>query len=239
MNPQGDVRSITSYFNVSHRDPLHRSVVEDMRLWPEAKVHFTVSAEMTQNEKRAILESVAEITGQTCISFTSCLRCRNRIFISRQGGGCWSGVLGMRKGVQKVNLGSGCWRKGTIIHELLHAIGFYHEQSRPDRDGHVTVSMDLIKSDWRSQFHIYTGRLQAIGDFDFGSVMMYPHKHAQVGIHANRPYMVPKYNKAANQRKMGQREGLSTEDVKKIKIAYCKGRYLCSVKSLYNIHNVP
>lgn len=39
----------------------------------------------------------------------------------------------------KVSLAQGCWYKGTVIHEVLHSLGFWHEQSRPDRDNYVRI----------------------------------------------------------------------------------------------------
>ena len=50
----------------------------------------------------------------------------------------------MTGGVQQLSLSSGCYMMGTIIHEFMHAIGFYHEQARRDRDKHIIVHWDNI-----------------------------------------------------------------------------------------------
>lgn len=57
--------------------------------------------------------------------------------------GCHSAV-GRRGGRQALNLqpnepGVGCFRLGTIAHEFLHALGFYHQQSTSDRDNYVDI----------------------------------------------------------------------------------------------------
>ena len=57
---------------------------------------------------------------------------------------CWS-QIGRRGGKQQVSLGKGCDTRGRAIHELMHAIGFLHEQSRQDRDQHISVLKENIR----------------------------------------------------------------------------------------------
>ena len=57
-----------------------------------------------------------------------------------------SSNIGRRGGRQNISIGGGCESKGVVMHEMFHALGRWHEQSRPDRNLFVTVREENIKS---------------------------------------------------------------------------------------------
>lgn len=46
----------------------------------------------------------------------------------------------------RVTLHENCFVKGIVLHELMHALGFTHEQNRPDRDEFVKIDFDNIRN---------------------------------------------------------------------------------------------
>ena len=60
--------------------------------------------------------------------------------------------MGRQGGKQDISIGNGCERLGTVLHEMMHTIGFIHEQSRPDRDKYIKVFYDNIKPGEISNF---------------------------------------------------------------------------------------
>lgn len=50
----------------------------------------------------------------------------------------------------------GCVDQGVVIHELLHALGFVHEQTRPDRDKYVKIYFENIQAGIAIDFTRFT-----------------------------------------------------------------------------------
>uniref|UniRef100_A0A8C2GLG5 Metalloendopeptidase n=1 Tax=Cyprinus carpio TaxID=7962 RepID=A0A8C2GLG5_CYPCA len=158
-----------------------------------------------------------DISSATCVKFVP--RTHEANFLNIQSRtGCWS-YLGMIGGSQTVSLQSpGCMWSGVAAHELMHALGFVHEQSRSDRDHHVSILWENIIDNQRHNFKKYeTNNLNTA--YDYSSVMHYGrYAFSEDG----GPTIIPKPDPYIP---IGQRDGPSPTDIHKINILYNCGRY--------------
>ncbi|XP_048463255.1 low choriolytic enzyme-like [Rhincodon typus] len=201
-------------------------------LWPRSSdgivyIPYTIDESFSKYHQSIIQRSMKEFDYLTCIKFVYRRYERNYIKIISQNG-CWANV-GYNRWAQFVSLDrTGCIRPGIIQHELLHTIGFNHEQSRSDRDNYVTIiHKNIMKGAEYNFVKMDTNNLGTT--YDYSSVMHYGRN--AFAKDQKSVTIVPKPNPNIY---IGQRYGMSNLDALKVNKLYnCGDNIIIAV--LYKI----
>ncbi|GBM47852.1 Astacin-like metalloprotease toxin 1 [Araneus ventricosus] len=139
--------------------------------WPGAKVPYVIDQSL-QGYGNMFNGAFQNYHQYTCVRFVPRTNERDYIYIFA-GQGCYSHV-GKTGGQQPLSLGQGCMFVGTIIHELGHALGFYHEQNRSDRDNYLIIYLNNVVRGMESNFAKLSPNQNILYTaFDYNSIMIY------------------------------------------------------------------
>lgn len=191
------------------------AIANDAQRWPKGVIPYYVDPSLA-NIAPLIKQAADQIASKTggCIRWVP--RTNEAKYVRMFfGQGCYSYVGVTGAGAQDLSLGQGCAYIGTVVHEMLHAVGFDHEQNRPDRDRFLNIFRQNILQGQEHNFNTRAdGRVWS--SFDFNSVMLYGEKAFSKN---GQPTMQDK----TNQHRLTEpydKAGMSNDDIFEVKKLY-------------------
>lgn len=191
------------------------SIIGENYRWPHT-IPYVLEDSLEMNAKGVILNAFERYRLKTCIDFKPWTGETNYISVIKDSG-CWSSVGNRHVGRQELSIGANCDRIATVQHEFLHALGFWHEQSRSDRDDYVIIMWDRIQSGTEHNFNTYNDQVSDSLNvpYDYTSVMHYSKTAFQNGT---EPTIVTRISDFMDV--IGQRMDFSEDDLLKLNRLY-------------------
>jgi len=177
---EGDIQVSPSFYQelvTAARLPQSAPIKHPTKLWPNGVVPFEFDANVPPANQAEMIDAMAVLEAIANVDFRQCgnNNCGgNYVHILKSARN--SSAVGMKGGEQELNIIS--WTdRYRILHELLHCLGFFHEQSRPDRDNYVRPICENVKGgcdsdNYKVNFGIKSDATP-YGPYDFDSIMHY------------------------------------------------------------------
>lgn len=186
--------------------------------WPNRRIPYSIAPDL--GCKDAAAAAIAHWNSKSCIRFVPRTAEADYVLLYRLPGYALSDV-GRRGGEQKVGLGDSS-TVGTIIHELGHAVGLWHEHCRNDRGQWVEVDLSNIPSAKKANFaqNNIAGKAVAtedVGPYDYGSIMHYGERDFAKDIRDPTLKLLKPVSAGVV---VGQRKGLSPGDIAAVEKMY-------------------
>jgi hypothetical protein len=148
-------------------------------LWPKGQLVYEFDSRYPSHLRTKVRAKIKEFNEEIsrCVKIIEGRRAPNEYYanVTNLVDGCGSlvGCANLPEGYQEINLDETCVNSpGIVKHEFMHALGFEHEQSRPDRDKHLTIHWENINKGVCSNFDICKG-CKVDTPYDYASVMHY------------------------------------------------------------------
>ncbi len=171
--------SVMSTMSYSKNDDPHTFGKDDLYRWPNGTVPVVLDNSVFQSNYYLIIKSALDFFNfNTGIVFKEHGNEEEWLTITcvdddGSGRGGYTEIGRQRRGSNILRLTKGGFNESTVLHELLHTLGFYHEQARPDRDNFISIQWANIPSGNTYDFQMEDDGTTH-GSYDYCSIMQYP-----------------------------------------------------------------
>lgn len=220
FNPKNSARGVAIYGN---------------RQWPGNTIPYDLSAITDAVDQKTITDAMntlmfavatptADATQrQACVLFRP-RQAADKIYLKVvYGNGCSANVGYLTQQIPVMTLEKnqgpqqrGCFHTQVIQHELMHVLGYFHEQSRPDRDNFLQINLGNVEASMTHNFNKYTWGSTVVNQgstYDYSSIMHYGTTAFSMN---GQPTMVPKQAGV----KIGEAKQLSGMDIAEVRHFY-------------------
>ena len=158
--------------------PTTRSAVIKSRInyWPNKNIPYRINNGFSTSDIALIHNALQSISNHTGIQFTETNTPPTKHIEFIQTYDSYSSPVGMQDNGNYIQIGTSQIYIGPILHEIMHSLGYFHEQQRTDRDSYVNIYFDNIINNKKYNFNKYTVNGYEgydIGNFDYESVLLY------------------------------------------------------------------
>lgn len=206
VNAQGMIESALRARGLGRSDSFGR--------WPDGIVPYLAPTANSAIQRENIATAIEHWTDRTSITFierTQSNADQYPNYLRFDSSNSCASYVGMQGGEQSILVSDAC-SIGSIIHEIGHALGLFHEHTRADRDNFVQIEWEEVVADKEINFNILNAGVENYGDYDYGSIMHYGEYFFSAT--GKRTIIVP------DGVEIGQRIALSEKDARAIELMY-------------------
>lgn len=190
--------------------------------WHKCIVPYIIDSSFTSSEKEIITNAMSIITSasngikfvekQDHIEFIE-IRLTN-------DESCGDSKIAKQLGGQFIGINRHCVNTQTMLHEILHALGFSHEHARPDRDKYVKIKYENIVDGMNYNFDIVQNvvwdSITSKTDYDYDSIMHY----STSAYSKNEHPTIEVVDASIDTQRLGRQQGLSKLDIQRLQKYY-------------------
>jgi hypothetical protein len=165
------------------------AIFGDKFRWPQGTIPYDISSISVAGDRQKITDAMQALmydvaspkpgtNERTACVFFRPRQAADKVYFKIQYGNGCSAHVGYMTNQQSVMTlqQNGCFSSQTIQHELLHIVGFQHEQCRPDRDTYLQVNLANVNANMHHNFNKYVWGSSVLNQgtkYDYGSIMHY------------------------------------------------------------------